>query len=73
MKSGVCPKCESREVHVVTSDDVLPSLSIRRAALSQFVCAKCGYVEFYVQDAGLLPKIAQAAQKVSAENVLGLE
>lgn len=73
MKTGICPKCSAREVYAVTSSDSIPARSIRPATLSQFVCASCGFVERYVQDAELLPKIKQAAQKISAENVLNLE
>lgn len=73
MKSGVCPKCESREVHILTNDDSLRALSLRTAAVSQFVCIDCGYLELYVQDPEMLPKIAQATQKISAENMLGLD
>ncbi len=74
MKNGTCPKCRKKSVHVVlTNEDSIWIASLRTAFLSQFVCVECGYVEFYVQDESLLPKIAQVTQKISSENVLGLE
>ena len=77
MKSGQCPKCESAEVHVVSSvrnTFVVPLgvLSMVGSATSLYICAHCGFVEIYVQDPSDLPKIAEKWPKL-AGGIRGLE
>lgn len=67
MKSGVCTKCEGREVHVVekTATEVAIGLGWTATAfLNYYVCTNCGYVELFVQDKKLLPKLAEKYPKV---------
>ncbi len=62
MKKGKCPKCESPDVHVVTTTTSEVAISINwlnTAFLDYYVCAKCGYVEMFVRDPSMLPKIAE--------------
>jgi predicted nucleic-acid-binding Zn-ribbon protein len=70
MKSGRCPKCGSTEVHAGTriaakggvyGSNTIPlgSLGFSSAALDNYVCVTCGYVESYVADRWKLEKIAR--------------
>ena len=69
MKSGKCPKCESQEVHIVSSlrtDLAIPlSLLSGSAPINLYVCVRCGYVEIYVHDMTDLPEIAAKWPKVT--------
>lgn len=79
MKQGKCPKCGSEEVYV--GIDVLPKsgpfgsnsipISIMSiAALDNYVCAGCGYLERYIAEsekqkevAKKWPRVDQISQK----------
>lgn len=67
MMSGVCPKCGGREIHMVenTATEVAIGLGWTATAfLNYYVCTGCGYVELFVQDKKLLPKVAEKYPKV---------
>ena len=67
MKNGICPKCEAKEVHRVTNtaSEVAIALSfLATAFLDYYVCTNCGYVEMFVKDKTMLPKIAEKYPKV---------
>ena len=67
MKSGVCPKCNKNNVHVVekTATEVAIGLGWTNTAfLNYYVYTDCGYVELFVQDWKLLPVIAKKYPKV---------
>ena len=67
MKNGICPKCEAKQVHMVTNtaSEVAIALSfLSTAFLNYYVCTKCGYVEMFVREAAHLPKIAEKYPKV---------
>lgn len=68
MKNGVCPKCKSSEVFsgadIMLKSGPFGSNSIpvnltSIAALDNYVCAHCGYVESYVLDSKKLKEISQ--------------
>ena len=60
MRDGQCPKCGSGGVHLVDAAHLaIPVGRLHVAPLEYLVCARCGYVELYVKDKGLLPKIAE--------------
>lgn len=60
MSDGQCPKCDSNSIHVVdVAHLAIPISAFSVAPLGCYVCAGCGYVELYVKDKGLLPKIAE--------------
>ena len=70
MRTGQCPKCESSNVHVVSTirnKFVVPlgAWSVAGSATNLYVCVGCGYVEIYVQDAADLPKIAEKWPKAA--------
>lgn len=68
MKDGICPKCSSREIHVVsnTASEVAIGISfLNTAFLDYHVCVNCGFVEMYVREAAMLPKIAAKFPKVN--------
>jgi hypothetical protein len=62
MKSGVCPKCDSDNVHLgekLIGGNILLGGVIRRAMKRDFyVCTTCGYVESHMSDSKDLGKIA---------------
>lgn len=68
MKTGICPKCNSHEVfsgaEIALKKGPFGSNSIpigitSIAALDNFVCTACGYVESYVSDPGKLAEISR--------------
>jgi predicted nucleic-acid-binding Zn-ribbon protein len=60
MRDGRCPKCDSGSVHLVDAAHLaIPVGRLQVAPLDYLVCAGCGYVELYVKDRELLPKIAE--------------
>ncbi len=69
MKTEICPKCNSMEVHDVTA--VMNSLQMTywgwlgSIAFKQYVCANCGYVEHYVNEQSDLDKIRNKCPKVA--------
>ncbi len=67
MKEGICQKCEAKQVHLAsnTAVEVAVALTWRESAtLDYYVCTNCGYVELFVQDKTLLPKIAEKYPRV---------
>jgi predicted nucleic-acid-binding Zn-ribbon protein len=57
MRKGVCPKCQSKEVYHGTkvglksgwnNSNTIPVTGLKAAALDNYVCGGCGYVESYV-------------------------
>jgi len=67
MKDGICPKCESKEVHIYknTAAELSIGLSFFGAAgLIYYICTDCGYVELFVEDREKLPRIAEKYPKV---------
>jgi predicted nucleic-acid-binding Zn-ribbon protein len=73
MKSGVCPKCGSKEVYRRTSDiagNNQHQINIERykwAAQDYFVCVTCGYLETYIFDEKGLGEIARRWHKVDGK------
>ena len=68
MKDGICPKCKSNEVFwggdIILKSGPFGSNSIpvnltSMAALDNYVCAHCGYLESYVLDSKKLKEISQ--------------
>ena len=77
MKSGICPKCSSHEVFsgagIALKKGPFGSNSIpigltSMAALDNFVCAECGYVESYISDAGKLAELSRKWRKIELED-----
>ena len=73
MKKGKCPKCGSEGVysgaHISPKNGPFGSNSIpvsffSIAALDNYVCGECGYVESYVADRSKLEEIVQKWSKV---------
>ena len=67
MKDGICPKCEEKEVHIFTNLSAELSINLgflKSAGLVYYICTNCGYVELFVQEEELLPKIAAKYPKV---------
>ena len=73
MKDGKCPKCGATEVY--SGSDVHPKVGpftsnaipvslTSVAALDNYVCAECGYVERYIAETGKLREIYIKWRKV---------
>ncbi len=76
MKEGICPKCDAAEVY--SPEDMLlkggpfgsnsiPVSLTSMAALDNYVCADCGYVESYVADEDKLHEITKKWKRVGSE------
>ena len=74
MKQGKCTKCGSEEVY--SGVDILPKSGpfgsnsipvsiVSIAALDNYVCADCGYLESYIAETGKLEEIAKKWPKTS--------
>ncbi len=73
MKSGICPKCNQSEVYrhdgsryaseQVMLDDAL--LFNKATAPDKYVCAACGYLEYYVTNREHLDLIRKEWEKVT--------
>ena len=68
MKSGTCPKCASKKVFSGASiplkkgpfgSNSIPVSLTSVAALDNYVCSACGFVESYVSDGERLTEIAK--------------
>ncbi len=68
MKDGICPKCKAKEVHVVENTAWRFAIHIKflqKAMLNYHICTSCGYVELFVQEKSVLPRIAEKYPKVN--------
>jgi predicted nucleic-acid-binding Zn-ribbon protein len=74
VKDGKCPKCGSDQVFRGTQvpakcgpfgSNSIPITLISIAALDNYVCTECGYVESYVAEASKLQEISRIWPKVS--------
>lgn len=75
MKSGICPKCGAAEVYAGTNVfnksgsyyvNAIPVTFWHYAALDNYVCGECGYVESYIADAQQLHRIRENWPRVDA-------
>ena len=73
MKQGKCPKCSSTEVYCGSDiklktgpfgSNSIPVTLTSIAALDNYVCTQCGYVESYISDSSKLKEIAIRWPKV---------
>ncbi|MDQ3800068.1 MAG: hypothetical protein M3384_11485 [Acidobacteriota bacterium] len=67
MKDGICPKCGEREVYTRRDGNYglnIPISMFSKAFLELYVCARCGYLEFYVQSEEKLKQIPETFKKV---------
>lgn len=67
MKSGICPKCKSEEVYLdsgVRHGIFVPIHTFAPHPTDLFVCADCGYLEFYAQKNFDLSKVKERFRKV---------
>ena len=76
MKTGTCPKCSSDAIYsgagIALKKGPFGSNSIpvgltSIAALDNYVCAECGYVESYVSDPKKLAEIVRKWDKIELE------
>jgi len=67
MKDGICPKCNSEEVYVDSYGNhgiVLPIVAFAAHTIHLYVCADCGYLEFYALTGFDLQKVKEKFIKV---------
>lgn len=84
MRNGICPKCGSTEVYSGATRPVKANsygmnaipikgmFSPSLAALDNYVCGRCGYVENYVAEQRKLQEIIQNWTKVPVDSPRGL-
>ena len=77
MKTGTCPKCSSDEIFSGAGislkkgpfgSNSIPVGLTSIAALDNYVCADCGYVESYVSDPKKLVEISRKWDKIDLED-----
>jgi predicted nucleic-acid-binding Zn-ribbon protein len=77
LKTGTCPKCSSDEVFSGAGislkkgpfgSNSIPVGLTSIAALDNYVCADCGYVESYVSDPKKLVEISRKWDKIDPED-----
>ena len=82
MKSGICPKCKSNEVFSGSNiflkkgpfgSNSIPIGLTSIAALDNYVCHSCGYVESFVSDLAKLSEISRKWDKIEQGNTEELE
>ena len=73
MKNGVCPKCNGRDVYHQTGnihqrEQVTLSGTVfsHTTPPDRYVCASCGYVEFYIASDDHLQIVREKWQKVGS-------
>lgn len=68
MKDGICAKCGEREVYKRRDGyfglEIPVSAFNSKTFLELYVCARCGYLEFYVQSQEKLKQIPETFKKV---------
>ncbi len=67
MKSGICPKCKSEEVYVdngIRHGITVPIHAFAVHPTHLYVCADCGFLEFYAQTGHDLSKVKEKFKKV---------
>lgn len=70
MHAGICAKCQGREVYDLIpegEDGVILFGLVKRLPIRHAVCALCGYVETYVRDAELLPRVRKYGWRIGGE------
>jgi ribosomal protein S27AE len=76
MKDGKCPRCGSDKVfhggdipakYGPFGSNSIPITMISIAALDNYVCTKCGYVESYISEPARLREISRKWPRVSEE------
>ena len=76
MKDGKCPKCGSDKVfHGIDipakagpfGSNSIPVTLVSIAALDNYVCAACGYVESYIAESAKLREISMKWPRVKEE------
>jgi predicted nucleic-acid-binding Zn-ribbon protein len=78
VKEGKCPKCGSDRVYHGSDipakcgpfgSNSIPVTMVSIAALDNYVCARCGYVESYVAESSKLREISRKWPRVNEEKV----
>ena len=76
MKSGKCPKCGSKKVYCGANvypksgpfaSNSIPISITSIAALDNYVCVDCGFLERYIADNAKLKEIADKWKKATKE------
>jgi len=82
LRSGICPKCESDKVYSGASlplkkgpfgSNSIPVSLTSIAALDNYVCVACGYVESYVSETEKLTEIAKKWAGMNEPNASNAE
>lgn len=74
IRSGICPKCGHATVYSgrdiaakANIGNTIPISFKHNAALDNYVCTTCGYVESYITDPDALKRIEQQWPEASAK------
>lgn len=71
MKNGICPKCDGREIYRQTGNPhALETIALsdgvvnRGAAPVKYICAACGFLEYYLQEPQHIQTIRENWERV---------
>jgi predicted nucleic-acid-binding Zn-ribbon protein len=75
LSEGICPKCGSTEIYVddrglVDATGGISVLNLHdiwhgsKAAINTYLCAACGYLEFFLAETDRLPEIIQTWRRI---------
>jgi predicted nucleic-acid-binding Zn-ribbon protein len=76
LKNDVCPQCGSEQIRSgaiidgkegLRGGNRIPINAVIHAALDNYVCVDCGYVESYINDRNMLNRIANEWSKVEPQ------
>lgn len=70
MQKGICPKCDAKEVYLSTTET--HGVQIRTTwtdivFTELYICADCGFLEFYVQHKTDLENVRKKFKKVKVK------
>jgi predicted RNA-binding Zn-ribbon protein involved in translation (DUF1610 family) len=69
MKNGPCPKCGSKEIYVNRGSDtsfrnmMYLDWWTRNVHVNDYICAKCGFIESYLENMEDMEKIITKCEK----------
>lgn len=74
MQNGVCPKCGGKEIYQQSGSkfahemiELKGGLVSHGAAPDKYICAACGYLEYYLPLTGNIEIIRENWKKIGAE------
>jgi RNase P subunit RPR2 len=71
-RDKICPQCESRKVWWIEESSAITEVAQGRGSYEQFICAQCGFVEWYARVNDLQNNPGYGVQLIDDEPKAGL-